>query len=237
MSDAARETQPESAAAPPARATPAERFIPAWRSPGAWGLMLAVTAAGLAIDLWTKAAAFARVAGPPVRILREDVLAVGPDRLATLIPMHEPVVVAERLLHFTLVLNPGAVFGIGAGRRWFFVLFTVLALAFCLWTFGMWTRSRDRLTHIGLGLIIAGGLGNLYDRLSFACVRDFIHPLPGVRLPFGLRWPGGSPEVWPYVSNVADAFLIIGIVLLLWYSFRAPPHGQPPGASDPERVA
>lgn len=218
----------------PANATP---LTPTWRSPGAWSVLLGVTVAGLVIDLWTKYIAFARVAGRPVDLRREDVLESGPSQLSMLIPAHEPVIVLDRVLHFTLVLNPGAVFGIGAGRRWFFVLFTMIALAFCVWTFGAWTRSRDRLTHAGLGLIIAGGLGNLYDRLIYACVRDFIHPLPGVRLPFGLKWPSGSPELWPYVSNVADAFLIVGIALLLWYSFKTPAHEKPAPTTEADAEA
>ena len=69
-------------------------------------------------------------------------------------------------------------------------------------------------------LIIAGGIGNLYDRIRFACVRDFIHPLPHVKLPFGLTWPSGDPHLWPYVSNVADALLLIGIGLLLFRLWR-----------------
>ncbi|MBL8744724.1 MAG: hypothetical protein JNK58_00045, partial [Phycisphaerae bacterium] len=50
------------------------------------------------------------------------------------------------------------------------------------------------------------------------------HPLPNASLPFGLRWPGGDPALWPYVSNVADAFLIIGIGLLMIRLWRSPTH-------------
>ena len=130
--------------------------------------------------------------------------------------------VINRVLEFTLVLNPGAVFGIGAGQRWFFVVFTVIAVVIALVLFVKWTHAQDWIAHTGFGLIIAGGLGNLYDRLVFACVRDFIHPLPGMKLPFGIKWPGGNPEVWPYVSNVADAFLIIGIMMLMVHAWRMP---------------
>jgi len=141
--------------------------------------------------------------------------------LETLIPWHEPVVVIPRVLEFTLVLNPGAVFGIGAGARWFFVIFTVLAIGFGLWMFGAWTKARSGMAHVAIGLLIAGGLGNLYDRLRFACVRDFIHPLPDVRFPFGWRLPGQpSGEIWPYVSNVADLWLLIGIGLLMIHLWR-----------------
>ena len=194
---------------------------PAGHSPSAWILFLGVTAAGIVADLWSKYAAFARIADFPVVIRREEVLAT--TALGNLIPPHDPVVVIPSLLEFTLVLNPGAVFGIGAGKRWFFVLFTVFAVVLATWLFAKKTLARDRWAHIAFALVVSGGLGNLYDRVRYACVRDFIHPLPGVRLPFGLRWPGGSPELWPYVSNVADAFLLVGIGQLIIYSWRQPP--------------
>jgi signal peptidase II len=195
-------------------------------SPRAWAILLIVTILGTATDLWSKSWAFANVARAPVVIDREAVLAARhglgamtpPDRM-TAIP---------GVLDFTLVLNPGAVFGIGAGQRMFFAVFTGLAICFALWVFARWTRPRDWSAHAGLGLLLAGGLGNLYDRLVYACVRDFIHPLPRLELPWGLRWPGnGSNEVWPWVSNVADLYLIIGIGLILWHSWRHPPEERP----------
>lgn len=190
-----------------------------WRSRRATLTLAGVTLAGLAADLATKALAFARIAPDPVVIRRSEVLEA--RSLETLIPWHEPVVVVPRVLEFTLVLNPGAVFGIGAGARWFFVIFTVLAIGFGLWMFGAWTKARSGMAHAAIGLLIAGGLGNLYDRLRFACVRDFIHPLPDVRFPFGWRLPGQpSGEIWPYVSNVADLWLLIGIGLLMIHLWR-----------------
>lgn len=211
--------------------------VPARASVAAWATLLGVTLVGLVIDLWTKAAAFARIAPDPVVVRRSDVLSV-PD-LAVLIPPHDPVVVMPRVLELTLVLNPGAVFGIGSGKRWVFIVFTLGAMALCVGLFGWMTAARDRWSHVAFGLVLAGGLGNLYDRLVFACVRDFLHPLAGVPLPFGLRWPGGSTDLWPYVSNVADAFLIVGIGILMGVSlFRRPegaaaltPDGQDPTAA------
>ena len=199
----------------------------AGRSPAAWALLIAVTVLGLASDLVSKDLAFRHIADRPVHIDRLEVIATLNNQqtsLGRLLPAHDPITVIPSVLDFTLVLNPGAVFGVGAGKRWLFVLFTVAAVGFSLWLFHAWTTRRDRTAHIGLGLLLAGGLGNLYDRLVFACVRDFIHPLPGVRLPFGLSWPNGSRDVWPYVSNIADLWLIIGIVILLIFSWRAPKH-------------
>jgi signal peptidase II len=176
-------------------------------------VLVGVLVTGLAADLISKQVAFDRIASSPFVVSRAEVLDA-PD-LRRLIPDHEPVVVVPGLLELTLVLNPGAVFGIGAGKRWLFVAFTAVALVMGLMMFLRWTRAGDWLAHSSLGLLLAGGLGNLYDRLSFACVRDFIHPLPGVHL--------GGWEVWPYVSNVADALLIVGIIGLMWHLWRADP--------------
>jgi signal peptidase II len=194
--------------------------IPAGRSQSAWAIFLVSTALGLAIDLWSKYAAFKHIAAAPVIVDRQEVLAA--SNINQLIPFHESVVVVPSLLEFTLVLNPGAVFGIGAGKRWFFVVFTLFAVSLATWLFAKKTSAKDRWAHFAFAMVVSGGLGNLYDRVKFACVRDFIHPLPGVRMPFGLKWPSGSDELWPYVSNVADAFLLIGIGILIIYTWKRP---------------
>lgn len=194
------------------------------RSVRAWTVLLLTSIIGLIADLWSKGYAFSHVTQTPILITREEVL--GAEDLWRLIPPHEPTNVLNNLLEFTLVLNPGAVFGIGAGQRWFFVVFTIIAVVIALVLFVRWTVAKDWMAHAGFGLIIAGGIGNLYDRLVFACVRDFIHPFPGVKLPFGLSWPGGNNELWPYVSNVADAFLIVGIGMLMIHAWRMPNESQ-----------
>jgi signal peptidase II len=191
-----------------------------WRHRRAVATLLGVLAAGLFIDLATKWLAFRYVADRPQHISRAEVLQT--RNLAELIDRHEPVVVVPHLLEFTLVLNPGAVFGTGAGLRVVFIAFTAVAVAFGLWMFGSWTRPRDRAAHVAIGLLLGGGLGNLYDRLVYGCVRDFIHPLPGVQMPFGWRMPlTGGTELWPYVSNVADLWLLVGIGTLLVFLWRS----------------
>lgn len=202
---------------------------PAGRSPTAWALFIAATVAGLVADLWSKSAAFRLIADTPVVLRREDVLSA--QNLGRLIPPHDPVTVVPGVLDLTLVLNPGAVFGIGAGKRWFFVAFTLFAVSLATWLFAKKTAARERWAHLAFALVVSGGLGNLYDRVRFACVRDFIHPLPGIKLPFGIHWPGGSDELWPYVSNIADAFLLVGIAVLVIYSWRKP---ERPAQTDPK---
>lgn len=211
--------------------------IPAWRSRRAWIFLIVLTLVGFAADLGTKSLAFRYVADQPVTIDRENVIALTSQEhgLEALLPAHQPRVVIPYVLEFQLVLNKGAVFGLGAGRRWVFVVFTGAAVCLGLWAFGRWTHSRDRLSHAAIGLVLAGGLGNVYDRLVYACVRDFIHPLPGVRLPFGWRWPNDpSGEVWPWVSNVADLFLILGVGGLMIAMWRQP---KPDAPAQPSKSA
>jgi len=188
----------------------------------AWIVLALTIVFALAADLGSKYLAFARIADVPVVLDREHVIeriADGidlndPRPARVLIPQHEPVEVVPHVLEFKLILNAGAVFGSGQGKRWFFIGFTVVALAFALLLFAKWCRQKEYATQIAIGLVIAGGLGNLYDRVMYACVRDFLHPLPGVKWPFGWELLG-RPDVWPYVSNVADAFLLVGIAVLM----------------------
>jgi signal peptidase II len=78
-----------------------------------------------------------------------------------------------------------------------------------------------RAAHVAIGLILAGGIGNLYDRFFYGAVRDFLHMLPGWSLPSGWKWPGNSTsDVFPWVFNVADVMLLVGMALYIVVSFR-----------------
>lgn len=204
---------------------------PAWMSATAWGVLLGVLVASLALDLWSKSWSFDHVAGYPISLPDRSEVADPAYRL----PFHEGMrVLPWSLLDFHLVLNRGAVFGIGQQQRWLFVCFSVLAVAVGLWIFARWTRERMVLAHVGIALVLAGGLGNLYDRLFVGAVRDFLHMLPRWNLPFGLGWPGGATEIFPWVFNVADVSLLAGLGLLYLQS-RREERRQPPStsASDP----
>jgi signal peptidase II len=198
-----------------------------WKFPRAWAWLIISCVLSIVVDLGSKDLAFSKVAGTPVVVNHDRVLEVSrqhdPRAISDpdfgIVPGHRPVTIIPGLLDFQLVLNPGAVFGMGPGQRGFFIGFTVLALAFGLAMFARWTGPRDSFAHAAIGLLIGGGLGNLYDRWFYACVRDFIHPLPDLNWPWGMRL-FGNYQVWPYVSNLADLFLLIGIVMLLIHLWR-----------------
>ena len=215
---------PQAPAAAPTRAPAPKASQP---RPGrkAWLFLLVVVVIGTIIDLGSKTIAFNTLAQAPVAIDRAEV--IDATELQALLPRHEPTVIVPSVLELKLVLNPGAVFGIGAGKRLFFIIATTLAIGFALWMFARWTGPRDRWAHAAIGLVISGGIGNLYDRVRFACVRDFLHPLPGVNFPFGIQTPWSGREVWPYVSNLADLWLIIGVAVLVVFLWRGPRDARP----------
>ncbi len=111
----------------------------AWRSGNAHLRFWLVAGLGLVLDLWSKARAFSTLQASEVH---------------TLVP---------ELVEFRRSLNPGAVFGLGAGLVALFISASALALGFVLFLF-FGSGARQRGLHIALGMILAGALGNLYDR-------------------------------------------------------------------------
>lgn len=189
----------------------------------AWVTLLLVVVLGTGLDLWSKHWAFQNIADEPVELDREEILA-DPDWRP---PWHESMdVLPFGLLDFDLVMNHGAVFGIGQRSRTIFIVFTIVAVCVAVAIFAFWTRARSRWVHVGIALIIAGGLGNLYDRFTYGAVRDFMHMLPEWDLPFGLHWPNGSPEIFPWVFNLADVLLLVGMSILILQSGRSGEQGR-----------
>jgi signal peptidase II len=118
-------------------------------------------------------------------------------------------VVVPGWLQFDVTANQGAVFGIGQGQRALFVTVSIAAIAFIGYLFA--TSGRQRLYQIILGLLLAGVIGNLYDRVQFGYVRDMIHALPDKTI-------FGRPA-FPWIFNVADSLLCAGVFLMIVYSF------------------
>ena len=115
----------------------------------------------------------------------------------------------ERIPH----VNRGALFGIGngdgesGGANHIFAGISILAAAFILVWASRPAVAQDRFLSLALGLILGGTLGNLYDRIVFSGVRDFLHCYY-------------ESHVWPDF-NIADSCLVVGAGVLLVHSFFA----------------
>jgi signal peptidase II len=151
------------------------------RSPAALLRFLLTAALGCGLDLWTKSLAFSKLSpgGQPCRFI-------------------------PGWVEFEAVVNHGAVFGLGQGGRVLFVAVSLGAIVFLSYLFS--TSGNRWVYQVLLGMLMAGVLGNLYDRVTLGYVRDMIHALPG--------WP----KLFPWVFNVADSFLCVGVTLMVIYS-------------------
>jgi signal peptidase II len=117
-------------------------------------------------------------------------------------------------LRLTMVWNRGVSFGLLNGHgdlgRWALVAFEI-AVAVGL---AIWARRNERtILALSLGLVMGGALGNAVDRTRFGAVVDFIDV---------------TALHFPWVFNLADSAINIGVALLLWDSLTA---SKPPEAS------
>jgi signal peptidase II len=108
----------------------------------------------------------------------------------------------QHIFHFTYVHNTGAAFSFfQGGTIWLRWLSLVVSLGLTIYAFYSRLSMAEQL---GYGLILAGALGNGIDRFLFGYVVDFLD----------FRWIN-----FP-VFNLADTCINIGILLLLYASFK-----------------
>ena len=112
-------------------------------------------------------------------------------------------------LSFVHFQNPGAAFSFlsdqGGWQRYFLIVISLLAVIYIPWLINQY--KKNMLIVIGLPLILGGAIGNLYDRISYGYVIDFIY--------FHI-----AEFYWP-AFNVADSAISIGVLLFLYGSFRS----------------
>jgi len=145
---------------------------------------------GLGLDIGSKYAVFASMGFPS-----------------------NPACLAGNVLRFHTARNRGTFFGLGGETGWLgtvLVVLTVLMIAYVIYIYLVppkESRSRIGLHVTGLALVLAGASGNLYDRVVFRYVRDFID----LGIPGWKRWP---------TFNLADVWLVAGITLYVFALMR-----------------
>jgi signal peptidase II len=118
----------------------------------------------------------------------------------------QSIILIPKVFRLSHVLNTGAAFSMFEGStsplmvRNLLVGFSMLAVLVVLAL--LWRMGRHlTLTSVALALILGGAAGNLYDRMHFHYVVDFL----AVRI-WNYDWPD---------FNVADSAIVVGACLLL----------------------
>ena len=135
-------------------------------------------------------------------------LLTGVDRISKIIAVNslkgaEPKQFLFGLFQLRYAENTGAAFSSFSDNTLILTVFTVLVLVLCLFVL-LTRRAKSRFITACLILIIAGGTGNVIDRIAKGFVVDFIEPL---FMNFA-------------VFNVADIFVTVGALLLIIYEIR-----------------
>jgi len=107
-------------------------------------------------------------------------------------------------LNLTYVHNKGAAFSFlssaGGWQRWFFSIISMIAVfVLLLWLKRL--KPTEKLLAVSMSLILGGAIGNLYDRLAYGYVIDFLDA-------YYQQWH------WP-VFNIADSAIVLGVGLML----------------------
>ena len=93
--------------------------------------------------------------------------------VASNMSLGETLPLIEGVFHLTRVQNTGAAFSILSGQRLFLVLLP-LVIVFALVFYIIVKKPKSKLLVLSFSMIIAGGIGNLIDRISLGYVIDFL---------------------------------------------------------------
>ena len=108
-------------------------------------------------------------------------------------------------LNFNLIWNEGIAFGLFSfDEKFYYNLLTIIIFLIILIIIWLMLKSKG-FEKISFLLIIGGSIGNIYDRIYYSAVPDFID------IHFNnYHW---------FIFNVADIFISIGIILLIYLEF------------------
>lgn len=120
---------------------------------------------------------------------------------------YDPIPVIPPFLYLAHVHNTGAAWGMFADKSYILAIIGLLAL-YMIYAFRKVIELHKTFVQWSMGLLCAGIIGNMIDRVAYAHVNDFID----VHLPGGYRWP---------TFNFADCGITVGVTLFIIISFFA----------------
>lgn len=119
--------------------------------------------------------------------------------------LYESITLIDNVLYFTSFRNKGAAWGILQNQMIFFYIITLVVIIGIIYYLHKYVK--DHLWQgVAISFILGGALGNFIDRLFRKEVVDFIDVMI-----FTYDYP---------IFNIADSFLVIGVVLMLIITFR-----------------
>ena len=107
----------------------------------------------------------------------------------------------SKFLNITLVWNKGIAFGLFSASHEYWYNFLTIAISFVAIIILVMSIRNEGAQKYFLLIVFGGALGNLYDRIFFKAVPDFIDLHVG-----DFHW---------FIFNVADIFITFGVIMLI----------------------
>ena len=133
------------------------------------------------------------------------------DRLSKIIiiklsaPLNELNISVTSFINFNLIWNEGIAFGLLSFNDIFYYNLITLLIAL-ITSIIIWLANKSKgVEKLGFLMIVGGSLGNLFDRIFYSSVPDFIDISIN-----NFHW---------FIFNVADIFITIGVILLIILEF------------------
>ena len=123
---------------------------------------------------------------------------------ANLVPYIKNKVI-DNFFYITYLKNKGAAWSILEGNRFLLIIISVIAFCFILGCI-LKEKNIDKIESLSYGILIGGILGNLFDRIFYGYVIDFLD----FNI-FGYNYP---------VFNIADVLIVVGVLIMIVLSFR-----------------
>ena len=141
-----------------------------------------------------------------IKYIVTDVAALGIGEVVDFIKIGE-----TSILSFTQQRNQGAAWSVLSGRTWFLIAITSLALAFAVYVIFR-RKLRMKQEYIYLSMIVAGGLGNLIDRVRMLVDRSFYTLYNGEKITGVDDYLKFDLFEFP-IFNFADICIVCGAIL------------------------
>ena len=124
--------------------------------------------------------------------------------------LYDSITIIPNIFNITYVLNDGAAFSILRGKQLLLSIIAIIAIIFIL--YNLKKENLNKLKIIYYSLVIGGILGNLFDRIIYHEVIDFI-----------------DIAVFKYqipIFNLADTFICIGVALIVLETIKGGINGN-----------
>ena len=126
--------------------------------------------------------------------------------IARFISFNESITIINNFFNITYVRNTGAAWSILNNNTIMITIISIVIIIFLIGYMYKNNKNSSKFEKVGYSLVLGGALGNLFDRLVYGYVIDFIDIYI-----FNYDYP---------IFNLADTFIVIGVIILFISMWR-----------------